>query len=75
MAGQAFERGSSLMLLPVAAKIALLIECSVHPLGKQVCRSFWGTERAVEFEVLRRSTPRQTRWSPPRHWPVLLLLY
>jgi hypothetical protein len=75
MAGQAFERGSSLMLLPVAAKIALHIECSVHPLGKQVCRSFWGTERAVEFEVLRRSTPRQTRWSPPRHWPVLLLLY
>jgi hypothetical protein len=30
-----------------------------------------GTERVGEFEVLRRSTPRQTRRSPPRHWPVL----
>src|ERR1700680_755443 len=38
-------------------------------------RANWWTERAGEVAVLRRSTPRQTRWSPHRHWPVLQLLF
>jgi hypothetical protein len=41
---------------------------------RETVRTNWWTERDCELCVLRRSTPRQTRWSPHRHWPVLQLL-
>jgi hypothetical protein len=37
-------------------------------------RTNWWTERAGEVDVLRLSTPRQTRWSPHSRWPVLRFL-
>jgi hypothetical protein len=45
-----------------------------YPIPPRIRGINWWTKRVGEFEVLRRSTPRQTRWSPPRLWPVLPLV-
>jgi hypothetical protein len=60
-------------VLPDRRGVATLAKTQFDRLGETV-RTNWWTERAGESEVLRCSTPHQTRWSPHSRWPVLRFL-